>query len=81
MFIISLEPPKEQYNSPLETSLSISLTVSIYNSGVKYTKSSLLQGNMEVDKNLKRQWQLIDKERLHVGNYKNKEDIKLKRKA
>ena len=74
--------PKEQYNSPLETSLSISLAVCIYNSGMEYTISSLLKrANMEVDKNSQRQWQLIDEERLCVGNYKNREDIKLKRKS
>ena len=36
---------------------------------------------MEVDKNSQRQWQLIDEERLYVGNYKDREDIKFKRKS
>ena len=74
--------PKEQYNSPLETSLSISLAVCIYNSGMEYTISSLVKwANTEVDKNSQRHCQLTDKGRLYLGNYKNREDIKLKRKS
>ena len=73
--------PKEQYNSPLETPLSISLAVCIYNSGMEYTISTLLKWeNMEVDKNSQRQWQLIDEERLYVGNYKNRERYQIKKK-
>ena len=56
--------PKEQYNLPLGTSHSNSLAVCLYNSSMEYTISRLLkQANMEVDKNLKRQWQLIEEER------------------
>ena len=48
--------PKEQYNSPLEALLSISLAAFVCNSGMGYTISSLLkQANMEVNKNLKNQ--------------------------
>ena len=36
---------------------------------------------MEVDRNLKNQLQLIDKEILYLGNYKNRVDIKLKQKS
>ena len=49
---------------------------------MEYTISSLLKrANTEVDKNSQRQWQLIHDERLYVGNYKNRVDIKLKRKS
>ena len=49
---------------------------------MEYTISSLLKrANTEVDKNSQRQWQLIDGERLYVGKYKNREEIKLKRKS
>ena len=75
--------PKEQYNSPLETSLSISLAVWIYNSGMEYTTWSLLRrANMKMDKNSQRQWQLtnsrrkiICRERQKSGRYQIKKKI------
>lgn len=35
---------------------------------------------MEVGKNSQKQWQLINEEKLSIGIYKYREDIKLKRK-
>ena len=34
---------KEQFNSPLTTSLAISLAISVYNSGLQYTLTNLLE--------------------------------------
>ena len=70
---------KQQYNFPIEKLLSISLSVRIYNSCMQYT-SLLKLTNMELGKNSQKQWQLINEEKLSIGIYKYREDIKLKRK-
>ena len=61
--------PKEQFNSPLTTSLAISVAICIYNSGLEYTLTNLLEKcNLEFNKNSLDQWSKMDKVRIVKGD-------------
>ena len=66
--------PKEQSNSPLTTSLAISLEICVYNSRLQYTLINLLEKcNLEFNnKSLDRCYKM-DKERIVKGDYAARE--------
>ena len=69
--------PKEQFNSPLTTSVAISLAICVYSSGLQYTLTNLLEKcNLEFNKNSLDQWSKMDKERIVKGDYAGWEERK-----
>ena len=61
---------KEQFNSPLTTSVAISLAICVYSSGLQYTLRNLLEKcNLEFNKNSLDQWSKMDKERIVKIDY------------
>ena len=73
--------PKEQYISPMETSLSINLAVCLYNSGTEYSMVRLFErAGLCYNESSQRQWRQIDRERIYDGDYAVREDRKQHRK-
>lgn len=73
--------PKEQYVSPLETSLAVSLGVCLFNSGMQWTYMNLFdKAGIEVTYPMLKKWATIDEYRVYKGNYSAREDRKQKRR-
>jgi hypothetical protein len=73
--------PKEQYTSPRETSLAVSLGCLLFNSGMEVTYSQLLPKiGLNVDDNMVKEWNKVDKKRLCAAEYKEKSAVKNRRK-
>jgi hypothetical protein len=73
--------PKEQYTSPCETSLAVSLGCLLFNSGMEVTYSQLLPKiGLNVDDNMVKEWKKVDKKRLGTAEYKDKAAVKNRRK-
>ena len=67
--------PKEQYNSPMETSLALNIAVCIYNSGMEYAMVKLFEkSNLDFKYSMLQQWRMIDKERVQRSDYSVRED-------
>ena len=65
----------------METSLAISLAVCIFNSGLEYTLSKLFEKtSIPYNYNMVAEWHMLDKERVFVGDYTARDNIKLRRK-
>ena len=72
---------KDVYSSPQEISIAISLGVLEFNQGFRRTYSELLPIlGIEVESEMVEAWQRIDEERVYQADYRNLEDIKLRRK-
>ena len=72
--------PKERFNSPLSTSLAVSLAVCIYNSDLQYTLPNLIKKcNLSCSKKSVKQWHRMDKKRIRKGDYAVQEDRKKQR--
>lgn len=73
--------PKESYTSTTETSLAVSLSVCLYNSGYYYTLSRLFEKcGIQVSDFQKLSWQNLDKQRQRTSDYKQRDEVKLRRK-
>ena len=73
--------PKERFNSLLSSSLAVSLTVCIYNSGLQRTLANLMKKcNLSFSKKSVEQRHRMDKERISKGDYAVREDRKKQRK-
>ena len=73
--------PKEIYISPIETSLAVSLSVCLFNSGFYYTLTSLMkESDLSVSSFQKVSWNRLDKERQRLSDYKQRDEVKLRRK-
>ena len=73
--------PKEQYISPMETSLAINLAVCMFNNGMEETFTNVFQAaDIEISETMQNQWTLIDHKRIKQSDYVAREDRKLKRK-
>ena len=74
-------PPEEQYMSPCETSLAVSLGCLLFNSGMEVTYSQLLlKIGLNVDDNMLKESKKVDKKRLDTAEYKEKYVVKNRRK-
>ena len=68
---------KEQFHSPLATSLANGLVICVYNSGLRYTLANLLEKcNLELHNKSLDQWYKMDKERIVKGDYATREERK-----
>ena len=73
--------PKEQFVSPLETSLAVNLAVVKFNAGTEYLMMRLFDhAGINYTWEMQAQWRAIDRERMRCGNYASSADHKLKRK-
>jgi hypothetical protein len=73
--------PKEQYTSPRETSLAVSLGCLLFNSGMEVTYSQLLPHiGLNVSGEMVNAWIKIDKKRSYGAEYKERSIIKERRK-
>ena len=73
--------PKEQYTSPHETSLAVSLGCLLFNSGAEVTYSQLLPKiGLRVDEKMVNEWKRIDTKRINTAEYKEKSVVKKRRK-
>ena len=73
--------PKEQFNSPLTTSLAIGLAICVYNSGLQFTVTNLLKKcDLEFNNKSLDQWYKMYKERNVQGDYAAREERKKARK-
>ena len=73
--------PKEQYTSPQETSLAVSLAACVYNNGLNQTLSSMINKcGLRCKSNMKRIWKRLDHERALRADYRQREEVRLKRK-
>jgi len=73
--------PKENYNSPTETSFALNLAVCLFNSGIKYTVESLMKrANLNISNYSLKQLKLIDLERIQYSDYSVRIKTKLRRK-
>ena len=72
---------KDQFNSPMETSLAISLGTCVFNSGLEYTAYNLLKScDITVSQSMVQAWRKIDNERMQQSEYKERESVQLRRK-
>ena len=61
---------QKNFNSPLTTSLAISSAICVYNSGLQYTLTNLLEKcNLEFNDKSLDQWYKMDKEKNIKGDY------------
>ena len=73
--------PKEQYTSPRETCLAVSLGCLLFNSGAEVTYSQLLPKiGLRVDEKMVNEWKRIDMKRINTAEYKEKSVVKKRRK-
>ena len=73
--------PKEQYTSPRETSLAVSLGCLLFNSGMEITYSQLQPKiGLNVDEKMVNEWKKVDKKRIDTAEYKEKSAVKERRK-
>lgn len=73
--------PKDQYTSPRETSLAVSLGCLLFNSGMEVTYAQLLPKiGLSVDEKMMNAWQKVDKKRIDTAEYKEKSAVKERRK-
>jgi hypothetical protein len=73
--------PKDQYMSQVENSLGVNLGVLIFNCGMEVTFCQLLPMiGVMVSENMRESWNAIDKKRVYGGNYKEKNEVKERRK-
>ena len=73
--------PKEQYTSPRETSLAVGLGCLLFNSGTEVTYSQLLPSiGLNVSEEMISAWMKIDKKRSYGADYKERSEIKERRK-
>ena len=73
--------PKESYTSTTETSLAVSLSVCLFNRGYYYTLSRMFEKcGIKASNFQKSCWQNLDKQRQRLSDYKQKEEVKLRRK-
>ena len=73
--------PKDQFTSQIENSLSVDLGVLIFNCGMEVTYSQLLPKiGVEVTSSMKRAWREIDRKRIYGADYKERDDVKERRK-
>ena len=62
--------PKEKFNSPIETSVAVNLAVCLFNNGIEYTLTNLLQkADMVITNGMRAQWREMDEERIKQGDY------------
>ena len=74
-------PPKEQFTSQQEASLSVSLGVLVFNNGMDNTLSKLLpMVNMQVEPAMHLGWERIDNKRVSSSDYKTQPSVKKRRK-
>ena len=73
--------PKEQYVSPLEMSLAISLGVCLFNNGMQYTYSNLIEmAGIDTTYIMLQKWAKINTYRVYEGNYGASKDRRKQRK-
>ena len=74
--------PKEQYNSTQETSLAVSLAVCLFNNGYYYTVENVIKRcGFAISDHSKIMWNRMDKERQRQSDYRQRDDVKLRRKS
>lgn len=79
--VIWNKAPKEQFNSPQEVSIAISLGVLEFSSGFERTYTDLLEiVNLTIHEDMTTTWSEIDNERIRKVNYRASFETKLKRK-
>ena len=79
--VIWVFPPKDQFTSQIENSRSVNLGVLIFNGGMEVTYSQLLPKiGVEVTSSMKRAWREIDRKRIYGGDYKERDEVKERRK-
>ena len=73
--------PKEQYTYPRETSLAVGLGCLLFNSGTEVTYSQLLPNiGLNVSEEMISAWIKMDKKRSYGADYKERPEIKERRK-
>ena len=73
--------PKEQYNSPQECSLAVSLGVLLFNSGMEVIYPELLCNlDLTVTPRMIKTWRKVDNKRVRDGEYKEREEVKVRRR-
>ena len=73
--------PKEQYTSPQECSLAVSLGVLLFNSGMEVIYPELLSNlDVTVTPRMLKTWRKVDNARVRDGEYKEREEVKVRRR-
>ena len=74
--------PKNQYVSPVETSLALNLSVCIFNDGIFLTLHKLFQKlGFDTDYSNMESWKNMDHERIYNGDYKIRNIQRIRRKT